>query len=53
MTALTERDPAPEQPWRECSSAGVRRLALQATAAAVKAAREKPADQQTEGTGEA
>lgn len=52
MTALTERDPAPEQPWRECSSAGVRRMALQATAAAVKAAREKTTEKATEGAGQ-
>ena len=35
MTPYAEADPAPEQPWRECSSAGIRRMALQAAAEAI------------------
>lgn len=37
---LDERDPAPEPEWREASSPGIRRLALEATAAAVARARD-------------
>lgn len=48
MTPYTELDPAPEQPWEETSSAGIRRLALQAAAEAVRKAKEKRPDEQTE-----
>lgn len=41
MTAHTESDPTPEQPWIETSTAGMRRLALQATEAAIRAAKER------------
>lgn len=44
MTRWTEADPTPEQPWRETSQRGVRLMALQATAAAVRRAQEKPAE---------
>ena len=43
MTArpqLDDRDPLPPEPWREMSSPGIRRLALQAAAEAVRKARE-------------
>jgi ribosome maturation factor RimP len=45
---LDDRDPLPEQEWREMSSPGIRRLALQAAAEAVRKAREdrkKPAEE--------
>jgi len=37
---LDDRDPLPPEPWREMSSPGIRRLALQAAAEAVRKARE-------------
>ena len=39
--AHAERDPLPPEPWREPSSPGIRKLALKATAEAVRASREK------------
>ena len=44
MTArpqLDDRDPLPPQPWREMSSPGIRRLALQAAAEAVRKAKDR------------
>jgi len=53
VTPWSEADPVPEQPWRETSSAGIRRLALQAAAEAVRKAREKRPDEQAEKAGQA
>ena len=53
MTArpqLDDRDPLPPEPWREMSSPGIRRLALDAAAEAVRKARDarkKPATEET------
>lgn len=44
MTArppLDERDPLPPTEWRETSSPGIRRMALQATREAIDAARQR------------
>ena len=44
MTArpqLDDRDPLPPEPWREMSSPGIRRLALQAAAEAVRKAKDR------------
>lgn len=38
---LDERDPLPAPEWREASSPGIRRLALQACKAAVEASRDR------------
>ena len=49
-TPYAEADPAPEQPWRETSSPGIRRLALEAAAEAVRKAQSKPATTAQEAT---
>lgn len=42
MTRPTdERDPLPEEEWREASSPGIRRMALEATRAAVAAVKDR------------
>lgn len=38
---LDDRDPAEPQEWRECSSPGIRRLALAATTEAVAKSRDR------------
>lgn len=50
MTRWSEADPAPEQPWEETSSAGIRRMALQAAAEAVRKAQGKPTTTAQEAT---
>jgi hypothetical protein len=40
MTAHDDRDPLPREEWREASSAGIRRMALQACEEAVRRAKE-------------
>ena len=40
MTAHDDRDPLPREEWREASSAGIRRMALEACAEAVRKAKE-------------
>lgn len=47
MNPYTEADPAPEQPWTETSSPGIRKLALDACRAAIRAAQE-PAQARTD-----
>jgi len=47
---LDDRDPLPESEWREASSPGIRRIALDACRAAVTAARDarkKPANEES------
>jgi hypothetical protein len=41
VTANRDLDPTPTEPWRETSQPGIRRLALEATRAAIRAAKDR------------